>query len=68
MTGASIPEVAPSAAQPTLREACNENIRGFEHAYKLTFYLALLAIVVGGLLPGWPFEWAGRRGAAQAAG
>jgi EmrB/QacA subfamily drug resistance transporter len=66
VTDASAPEVARMSAQPLVRAACAENIRGFERAYRLTFYLALLAIVVGALLPGWPRGWAGRGGAAHA--
>lgn len=44
-----------------LRRACGESVAGFERAYRLTFYLSLLAVLLGALLPGWPFAWAGRR-------
>jgi DHA2 family multidrug resistance protein len=43
-----------------LERACIENMRGFEQAYRLTFWFALLALSLGALLPGWPFGWAGR--------
>jgi hypothetical protein len=48
---------------PLLGEACRENIAGFEQAYRITFYAAILAFLIGLLLPGWPFKWAGRRAA-----
>ena len=44
-----------------LAQACNENIAGFERAYRLTFYLAILALGFGLMLPGWPGKWAGRQ-------
>ncbi|MEN3328460.1 MAG: hypothetical protein V7638_3267 [Acidobacteriota bacterium] len=43
-----------------LTRACEENLSGFARAYKFTFYAALVALVLGALLPGYPFEWAGR--------
>jgi DHA2 family multidrug resistance protein len=59
------PPAAPIPAQvaPLLGEACRENIAGFEQAYRITFYVAILAFLIGLLLPGWPFQWAGRRAA-----
>jgi hypothetical protein len=48
-----------------LAQACQQNIAGFESAYKITFYAAIAALVMGLLLPGWPFKWAGRRGADE---
>jgi hypothetical protein len=45
------------------QRACDESVAGFERAYGLTFYAAILALVLGTLLPGWPFAWAGRRAA-----
>ena len=53
----------PAQVAPLLGEACRENIAGFEHAYKITFFAAILAFLIGLLLPGWPFKWAGRRAA-----
>jgi hypothetical protein len=41
--------------------ACQENIAGFERAYTVTFYAAILAVLVGLFLPGWPGRWVGRR-------
>jgi EmrB/QacA subfamily drug resistance transporter len=40
---------------------CRENIAGFERAYTVTFYAALVALVLGLLLPGWPGKWSGRQ-------
>jgi EmrB/QacA subfamily drug resistance transporter len=65
--GEAQPDVpVPFAQAPqdltALRAACSENLTGFERAYRLTFYMAILAVLLGALLPGWPFAWAGRRG------
>ena len=56
------PRIPPQVA-PLLGEACQENIAGFERAYRITFFAAILAFLIGLLLPGWPFKWAGRRAA-----
>ena len=53
----------PAQIAPLLGEACRENISGFEHAYRITFFAAIMAFLIGLLLPGWPFKWAGRRAA-----
>ena len=53
----------PAQVRPLLGEACRENIAGFEQAYRITFFAAILAFLIGLLLPGWPFKWAGRRAA-----
>jgi hypothetical protein len=53
----------PPDAAVLLNEACKENIAGFERAYRITFYASGLALVLGLMLPGWPFKWAGRRAA-----
>jgi len=53
----------PAQVAPLLGEACRENIAGFEQAYRVTFFAAGLAFLIGLLLPGWPFKWAGRRAA-----
>jgi DHA2 family multidrug resistance protein len=65
----NIPPGVPAAAQPqaqrSIQQGCQEYLVGFESAYRLTFYFALLAIVIGAFMPGWPFAWAGR-GAMEA--
>jgi len=53
----------PANVLQQLGLACQQNITGFEKAYRITFYAAILAFLVGLLLPGWPFKWAGRRAA-----
>ncbi len=53
----------PGGALQLLAEACNENIAGFERAYTVTFYAAIVALLLGILLPGWPLKFAGRRAA-----
>lgn len=50
----------PQETNPELSRACEENLSGFARAYKFTFYAALVALVLGASLPGFPFEWAGR--------
>ena len=57
------PSRIPPQVAPLLVEACQENIAGFEHAYRITFFAAIIAFLIGLLLPGWPFKWAGRRAA-----
>jgi DHA2 family multidrug resistance protein len=52
--------VAKTAIRAQIQQACDENIKGFEAAYLLTFYVGLCAIVFGLFLPGWPGPWAGR--------
>ena len=51
---------APPGGQ-LLGQACMENVAGFQRAYNVTFYAAIVALFLGLLLPGWPFKWAGRR-------
>ena len=53
----------PSNNSQLMSAACDQSIAGFERAYKVTFYAAILALVLGLMLPGWPFKWAGRRAA-----
>jgi EmrB/QacA subfamily drug resistance transporter len=48
-------------AQALVDQACSESIAGYEQAYTLTFYFALLAMALGFFLPGWPAKWEGRR-------
>jgi hypothetical protein len=54
--GASATRVPPDQ----LQRACRENMVGFERAYRLTFWFALLALLLSSLLPGWPAKWQGR--------
>jgi EmrB/QacA subfamily drug resistance transporter len=60
----NVPPGVPVAVQPQVQQqiqaACREYLVGFDHTYRLTFYFALLAIVIGAFMPGWPFRWAGR--------
>jgi EmrB/QacA subfamily drug resistance transporter len=51
----------PPQVGSLLQRACQENIAGFERAYKVTFYAAFLALLLGLALPGWPGKWAGRQ-------
>lgn len=57
----------PAGGNPgvLLHEACTESLSGFQQAYQLTFYFAILALLLGILLPGWPLRWEGRKGPAR---
>src|SRR5574341_1874320 len=44
----------------TLQVACAQSIKGFEKAYRLTFFAAIGALILGAFLPGWPGKWGGR--------
>jgi EmrB/QacA subfamily drug resistance transporter len=57
------PAIIPAQVAPLLGEACKENIAGFELSYRITFFAAIFSFLIGLLLPGWPFKWAGRRAA-----
>ncbi|HEY4305999.1 MAG TPA: DHA2 family efflux MFS transporter permease subunit [Gemmatimonadaceae bacterium] len=48
--------------------ACTETMHGFESAYRITFWFALLALALALFLPGWPFGWEGRKGLQEGAG
>lgn len=63
---AGVPEFARAQALAGIQQACQENLVGFERTYRLTFYVALVAIVIGLFMPGWPFAWAGRTAAGEA--
>ena len=43
----------------------SNQVRGFEAAYRLTFWFSLLALALGALLPGWPGGWGGREALAK---
>ena len=61
--GAALPAgglCAPGVA--ALAAACEENLRGFDLAYRATFWASLAAFALGALLPGWPGTWSGRHG------
>ncbi len=51
----------PPSVIPLVDEACRQSLAGFDRAYTLTFYFALLAMLLGATLPGWPLRWAGRK-------
>jgi EmrB/QacA subfamily drug resistance transporter len=58
-------QVAPAAPKipdrSIIERACRENIGGFENAYKVTFFAAFIALILGSMLPGWPGKWGGRQ-------
>lgn len=64
---ATLPGPAQAGAKAQIRQgiqqACAEQVAGFEKTYQFTFYVAVLAVLLGTLLPGWPLKWAGRRAA-----
>jgi DHA2 family multidrug resistance protein len=61
---ASLPPAGAAAAKQKLlaglQLACQQNMKGFENAYLLTFYASIGALILGLFLPGWPFKWGGR--------
>jgi len=57
----------PANAKSDISTFCQEYIVGFERAYQWTFYAALLALLLGAFLPGWPFHWEGRENVAGGA-
>ena len=61
-----VPPAARAQALQGVQQACRENLVGFERAYTLTFYVSLLAVVIGLFMPGWPRAWAGRTAAGDA--
>ncbi len=50
----------PATVGQDITTFCQEYIFGFERAYQWTFYAAILALLLGAFLPGWPFRWEGR--------
>jgi EmrB/QacA subfamily drug resistance transporter len=44
----------------TLQSACDQGIKGFENAYRVTFFASIGALILGAWLPGWPRRWGGR--------
>ncbi|RPI94189.1 MAG: DHA2 family efflux MFS transporter permease subunit [Chloroflexi bacterium] len=61
---ASLSQATAAAAKTRilsiLRLACDQGIRGFENAYRITFFASIGALILGALLPGWPGKWGGR--------
>src|SRR5215211_3224264 len=61
---ASLSTSAAAAAKmkilSTLKLACDQSIQGFENAYRITFFAAIGALILGAFLPGWPRKWGGR--------
>jgi hypothetical protein len=62
----NVPPGASLALAPLIKQACDSSMRGFENAYRLTFFASVLALIVGAFLPGWPGKWGGR-GSTQGA-
>ncbi len=66
---ASLPAGQVAAAKTkiisSLEVACDASVKGFENSYRLTFFAAIGALIVGAFLPGWPGKWGGR-GSMQA--
>ncbi len=54
----------PEQQVALIKQACTESVHGYERAYQFTFYFAIAAMLLGALLPGWPFRWTGRKSAA----
>lgn len=54
------PPAARAQIEAGVAQACQEYLQGFRDTYTLTFGFALLALLLGLFMPGWPFGWAGR--------
>jgi hypothetical protein len=61
---AAMPAAAAQASRAQilsqLASICDQTMRGFESAYRLTFFAALGALVLAAFMPGWPGKWGGR--------
>ena len=57
---APMADAAKSQILATLNTACEQSMQGFENAYRLTFFAAIGALIIGAFLPGWPGKWGGR--------
>jgi hypothetical protein len=57
---ASMADAARTKILSTLKTACDQSIKGFENAYRITFFAAIGALILGAFLPGWPGKWSGR--------
>ena len=74
-TAASLRTLPPANASAArlkivagLQQACDQSMKGFEAAYKITFYASVGALVLGAFLPGWPGKWSGRQAAEMPSG
>ncbi len=56
----SMANAARAKIVATLQAACTQSIKGFENAYRITFFAAIGALFLGAFLPGWPGKWSGR--------
>jgi len=69
VTLAALPQTQAAAAKTKILSAlklgCDSGMNGFEDSYRLTFFAAIAALIVGAFLPGWPGKWGGR-GSTQA--
>ncbi len=52
--------LARGKIQAGLKQACAENMQGFEAVYRVTFFASIGALILGLFLPGWPAKWGGR--------
>lgn len=52
--GAPPPVRVPPQAEAVIGSFCNQYMTGMEHAYRVTFYASLVALLLGTLMPGWP--------------
>ena len=51
IAGLGLPAQSPARSNSIINEACLENVAGFERAYTVTFYAAILAVVLGCFCP-----------------
>lgn len=67
-TPEQVGQIKLAAITKAVHTACTESIQGFQNAYFLTTIFALIAMLLGLFLPGWPAKWAGRATARRPEG
>jgi hypothetical protein len=53
-------QAAKSQILAGLQRACDQSMQGLQLTYRITFYGAVIALILGVFLPGWPGKWGGR--------
>jgi EmrB/QacA subfamily drug resistance transporter len=69
---ATLPSQEAAAAKQKivagLQDVCDQSMKGFESAYRTTFFAAIGALLLSIFLPGWPGKWSGRGDVQASAG
>lgn len=51
---------AKTRIETQMQQACSQSMRGFDTAYRITFFASIAAVIMSAFLPGWPGKWGGR--------